>query len=464
MAAGVQLKSADGKPMELVPILIDTDATNRDTLSCVSLLEQYETIHKQCSRKTEGGFFFTSIRRLGSFSQAEGGGISKTFRSDFQSVQHTTFGNFIAFDQIADLPTRYMLQTLYSKENFNEELTGGFLGNPNVGAAVLAAFKDAPDFHLFAKEFTTGDRIFVINSIFGGTGAAGLPWLLKWLRSDQQVHGSAESIRHAVIGALTVLPYFKVKDEETSRINSSSFITKTKAALSYYHGHIKNLNALYYIADTVQATYANHESGEKQQNPAHLVELLGAIAMVEFAALRNEDCTPVGERYYEFGLNEDVEHVTLPSLGQEIEQKIGEPLCQMQMLSLMDSAHFPAAGHQTWAKENGLTRDYFLSQGYRQGIGKYIENYYRPWIEEMDQNRRAFSPFNLNTLAADMTKLLKGRQQPSRSFFKMKVGAEMFDREANKLKGDLSGQPGTGSRFLDVCWLATRQMTKSLLK
>jgi hypothetical protein len=463
MAAGIRVHDSNRQPMELVPILIDTDATNRDTLSCVSLLELYESIHGERSKESgASGFFSASIRRLASFADAESGGVSRTFRSDFQAVEHTTFDKFIAFDQIRNLPTKYMLEALYSKENLNEELTGGFLGNPNVGATVLAAFKDSPDFRLFAKEFSAGDRIFVINSIFGGTGAAGLPWLLKWLRSDQQSYGSAESIRNAVIGALTVLPYFKLKDDDSSRIDSTSFITKTKAALSYYHGHIKNLNSLYYIADAVQATYANHESGEQQENPAHIVELLGAIAILDFAATSDAECIPAGRGYYEFALSDDAERLTFSSLGNGVEHKIGRQLTQMQMFSLLERSHFPASGHQPWAKLHNITSDLLLSDEYLRGVGKYLGSYYRPWIEQLDANRRAFSPFNLATEAKDMTKLLVGRPPAPKEFFKPKVGAELFDAKSSLLKGEMPSRPGTVARLLDIAWHGTQEVTNSL--
>ena len=67
---------------------------------------------------------------------------------------------------------------------------------------------------------------------------------------------------------------------------SSTFISKTKSALAYYENNISkngSIDALYYLADDVVSTYDNHEGGSAQQNAAHLIEFLGATAIVDFS-------------------------------------------------------------------------------------------------------------------------------------------------------------------------------------
>ena len=55
----------------------------------------------------------------------------------------------------------------------------GFKGNPNIGSIVLNQFTRSNEYKEFAQSFNDGDAIFIINSIFGGTGASGFPLLLK---------------------------------------------------------------------------------------------------------------------------------------------------------------------------------------------------------------------------------------------------------------------------------------------
>ena len=47
----------------------------------------------------------------------------------------------------------------------------GFKGNPNIGSVVLNQIFESDAFNDFATSFGQGDRIFIVSSIFGGTGA-----------------------------------------------------------------------------------------------------------------------------------------------------------------------------------------------------------------------------------------------------------------------------------------------------
>src|SRR5690606_41452023 len=105
-------------------------------------------------------------------------------------------------------------------------------------------------FITFASSCAKGDRIFIVSCIFGGTGAAGFPLLLKNIRSASQDLNNHSLLRSAAIGAVSVLPYFGVKKDENSDIEKSTFISKTKAALRYYEYGVNNsVNSMYYLGD-----------------------------------------------------------------------------------------------------------------------------------------------------------------------------------------------------------------------
>jgi hypothetical protein len=460
LAAGVHLRNETGDPVELIPILLDTDASNRDTLDCVAALELYQSLHVQCASPGHDGFFATSIQSLASLSDNPSGEISKSFRLSYQGVENVTFRQFIGFDQISDPRTKYLLQALYSDENMNDKLTGGFLGNPNIGAVVLSGFKDTADFKLFATSFAPGDRIFVINSIFGGTGAAGLPWLQKALRSQEQNTGAANAIRNAAIGAVTVLPYFKLQDDENSRIDSNVFITKTKAALSYYHQHIR-LNALYYLADTLQTTYANHESGENQSNAAHLIELLGALAVFNFARIPDKELKDTS-LYHEFAIESDSEVLDFSSLGPKTSGVFARQLTQLQILALLNRGHLNQSTHQPWARENGFNASFFNSPEYS-SVGKFLNNYFSVWIQQLANNRRGFAPFDLSTKPHDMTRL-RNDHPLDRHWFVPRLSAENLDMQANGFKKINDGNSGSGKRFSRLWWHATDAMYRQVYK
>jgi hypothetical protein len=145
-----------------------------------------------------------------------------------------------------------MMSMLFSEKNLAAQMQVGFKGNPNIGSVVLNQIVSSPQFIEFANSFEQGDKIFIISSIFGGTGASGFPLLLKTLRDPNASFPNHSIIKSAQIGAVTILPYFKLKPSAESEIDSSTFISKTRSALAYYETNVvgnKSINALYYLAD-----------------------------------------------------------------------------------------------------------------------------------------------------------------------------------------------------------------------
>ncbi len=171
------------------------------------------------------------------------------------------------------------------------------------------------------------DKIFIISSIFGGTGASGFPLLVKLLRNNTKT-------KDAQIGAISIEPYFiigNVTDNgETEKIDSSVFITKTKAAYSYYEKNLKQVDALYYLSDTMKTDlYDPSTGGLEQYNKAHLIELIGATAISKFCQLPNNVLRPPGwtlanivTKAFEYGLKDDVNALSFVHLGTQTMLKI----------------------------------------------------------------------------------------------------------------------------------------------
>lgn len=314
MASGVELKKGDS----IVPIMVDYDATNADSRRTNELLSAYNEFRGICQYDTdnfEGGFFKTP---LGIQDGKEYSPMDSLVAMSFDGDKNT-FGGYIGYDALA-LPgiqcetTKYLIDSLYDTSDMskrdrelNLELQYGFKGNPNIGSVVFNEYFKTGQFKNFKNNFRDGDRIFIVASIFGGTGSSGLPQLVKKIRETamQQVQdsstGVATAIRDAMLGACVVLPYFSVQEDEKSAINSLTFNSKAKAALNYYHEEINNdMSEVFYIGCKDQGVgYVNHEGGEEQKNNAHIVELLAAMSIVEFA---NHDVVKPGDStlYYEY--------------------------------------------------------------------------------------------------------------------------------------------------------------------
>lgn len=377
MAAGVNIGSD-----EIVPIIIDPDASNADLTRTVALMNNYRAIRSSLSfiKNNESTFFRKELSQIL---------VNYTLR--INDTDDKTFQQFIDLPSM-DKASQAMMRMLFSEKNLGSSMDVGFKGNPNIGSIVLNQIVDSNDFQDFANNFESGDKIFIISSIFGGTGASGFPLLLKTLRTGTNFPNN-DLINHAEIGAITILPYFKLKNDDESEIDSSTFISKTKSALAYYENNISknnSIDALYFLADDVTNTYENHEGGSAQQNDAHLVEFLAATAIVDFSNKQHANTSNK-----ELGLKDLTGSVTFDSFYDKQKRLLFAPLTKFMMmanclyhkLEYYSSKSF-AANYDNF---NGLYGSSFMSE-LQNLTGLFIE-----WLSEMKRNKRSLDLFNLNT-------------------------------------------------------------------
>lgn len=301
------------------------------------------------------------------------------------------------FQQFIDLPSmdkasQAMMRMFFSEKNLGSSMDVGFKGNPNIGSIVLNQIVDSNDFQDFANNFRAGDKIFIISSIFGGTGASGFPLLLKTLRTGTNFPNNS-LINNAEIGAITILPYFKLKNDDESEIDSSTFISKTKSALAYYENNISrnnSINALYFLGDDVTNTYENHEGGSAQQNDAHLVEFLAATAIVDFS---NKQYATTSNK--ELGLKDITGSVTFDSFYDKQKRLLYAPLTKFMMMANCLNYKFDYYSSKDFNANNdhfkGLYDTSFMSE-LQDLTAHFIE-----WLGEMKRNKRSLDLFNLNT-------------------------------------------------------------------
>ena len=313
LAAGVRVENCD----KVVPIIIDPDAQNGDMTRTVELLKTYERIRRQLRPAPGAGeFFSTEVQTLAGMAASENqprdARVKETFAYNFGGMDES-YRDFLHYD---DMPveSRYLTDLLFTPANLSSKLTVGFKGSPNVGSVVLNQLMTSPELEFFANSFAEGDRVFFISSIFGGTGAAGFPLLLKNLRDPRTKLPRAELLNTAPMGALTVLPYFNLLADDGSAIDSNAFITKTKAAMAYYQQNLQQLNSLYYLGDQSTGQLPNHEGGTRQQNNAHFIELVGALAVLDFMRQPADYLASNQPLHYEYGLEDDVREVNFKAL------------------------------------------------------------------------------------------------------------------------------------------------------
>lgn len=439
---------------EIVPIIIDPDYSNGDLIRTVDLMHLYSKIHStlQFSNSTENKFFLTEISPFG----------NGEFLLPLIGTSGVSFESYIELSTMSKENQAFM-KMLFSEKNLSSDMNVGFKGNPNIGSIVLNQFTQSSEFKTFENDFVQGDRVLIISSIFGGTGASGFPLLLKTLRTS-----SNTALASAPIGAVTLLPYFNLKVNSDSAIQADSFITKTKAALNYYEKNVTGngtLNDMYYLGDDFTSDgYENCDGGEGQQNKAHLIELLAALAVVDFSS--KDHLETYSTNFHEFGLNSEAPQcVTFLDFGDETLYLLRKPMVQfalmMSYLSNRDNAHKVS---QKWAKErDSLLGEVFLrSDFYRCLLNFKLQ--YEVWLSEMAKNKVGFKPFLEDKDITDVLEKIDGIKPRYGFGLFLKKGYDLLDERLSKDLSKIQNNTSAPQTFMELFYMVTDELCSEKLK
>jgi hypothetical protein len=189
--------------------------------------------------------------------------------------------------------SRCLFDLLYTPEQRGAKLDIGFRGRPSIGAAIFGAALDVakvePWTSLVADMSTAtagGERVwvFILGSLFGGTGASGLPTIARLLAGAPNVTRA-----NLAIGGAFLLPYFQFtvppNPGQVVYADSLAFPRQTRQALEYYGLMSSDYNRIYAIGVDQKISQKSFSvGGSDQVNRAHVVELLAALAAMDFFA------------------------------------------------------------------------------------------------------------------------------------------------------------------------------------
>ena len=295
---------------EVFPIIIDYDEKNADKNLTRDVLKNYAAAHDaaytqhtaKSEEKSIGGLFFGSkLRNLHGLTD-----YVFPFKPATPNEQFREFIGFDKFKGVSDndrgtLNTSDFLTSLYDKSNrpdteLNLDMTVGFKGNPNIGSVVFHTIGETTEFSAFNSLYNpdNGDKAVIIGSLFGGTGASGIPEIVKAIKAKKP---------NADIATILVLPYFSPMEEKDAAIKSVRFNSKTKAALSFYETSELNkmISRRYYVGDFNPTVIKYSEGGDTQRNNANIVELIAAMMVEHYIANRDE-----GENEFKFSIDADI--------------------------------------------------------------------------------------------------------------------------------------------------------------
>lgn len=208
---------------------------------------------------------------------------------------------------------RLLARALFTSTEADLEYSEGFRGHPDLGVLffndLLGGLEEARLLNQ-ADEFNSliasmendvlsGEPVHLLfcGSIFGGTGASGIPAISQYLHGRFSGHNDLFTM-----GAILMLPYYSVPaaDVDPTReiaVNSGEFLDKARTALQYYgmEGMIRDgredrdgvFDAVYLLGlppEHFVRTKLYSTGSQSQENDAHILEWLAARCASRFFA------------------------------------------------------------------------------------------------------------------------------------------------------------------------------------
>lgn len=199
-------------------------------------------------------------------------------------------------------------------EDFN--LRHGYRAQTHLGSmmmyhSILEAAKSPAnnELKLFLSELIRASqngqpRVFILGSVFGGTGASSIPIIPQAISKAAEImsNGAANVLKSAYFGSTLLTAYFSFRAPSGGELNnqkiiatSDKFALNSQVAMMFYDDDatVKSTYQKFYMLgtdnlswnpmqrkeDTITQTITG---GEQQKNDSHYIELLAACAALDF--------------------------------------------------------------------------------------------------------------------------------------------------------------------------------------
>lgn len=402
LIAGVDIKAN-----KVIPVIVDNDANSRALTNCQDLIRAYRD-----SKMPGVHALYKNISpEMPTFCHVD---IAEPIVLDVSGGNIGDLNNVIGCpsSQGEKDPNDKAIKSLNAERELlftDSELTMplnvGFVGCPNIGSVVMNSMSLSDHQFQAVMSASQQDGVIVIGSLFGGTGAAGIPLIVNKLLQTN-------STDKPLIGVIAMLPYFQIDTEENQNdtpelkkggynVHSDIFDLKTRAALMYYDKHMsKRLDYMYYVGDDNPSTFKKSLGGPNQDNPATICDLMAAMAIVDFTKGDNTEVTTYKKPIWGFSDNENVNSNTSGIFNADLKRSLVKFKMMEQVFIHPDL--FPMAvkdEKKTWdfvkdirfdeAKLASITTDGLISFKDATGLN-FIIKAFDKWLRELsDGDQRA---------------------------------------------------------------------------
>lgn len=295
LEALIHLCAAGLGPPSLRVLVIDPDSANGNGNRVTALVERYREAHDQFKGQLgEGlGLFGTELDLLDVGSRSDG---LKTWSPIKKNEKLRDVLNVDLLGTTDTSPD--VVRLFFTGDELSMDLSEGFRGRPSVGAAAMALVTlqkgEQPWRQLVEKlqgdlARPEGARVFMAGSVFGGTGASTFYPIARFLREVPELNRQALKIG---VGALS--PYFRFGAAEAREgaqtvkeaARAELFPLATRGAVDFYD-HLQTsknwpFDLVYWMGDDSPVSVPYAPGGSEQRNPSHYVELMTAMAALDF--------------------------------------------------------------------------------------------------------------------------------------------------------------------------------------
>jgi len=439
-----------GPPGKLTLLFVDPDRANYSLDRAVRVAGYYQDL-QAIQRGANCGMFTTEIALT----------EPKSWTPFAKGAMSPSLAKFFEYDTMRHRSPQDagLFEMLYTPEQRRAVLDIGFRGRPSIGAAVFGSkidlSKEEPwrtvAANIASQSANSEVKIFSFGSLFGGTGAAGLPTVprLLCLQKDPQTQEyKTDNLNPNVFaGASLLLPYFAFtptaaigKDEVYAHCDA--FLLNAKEALRYYATCNPVFKRMYVLGSEALAMQENFSIGGLNQNnkPAY-VEFLAALGARDFYDTPKEELAScqVGilgrHAEKEFGWRD------VPD-GATVQRKLGQfTRTAFAFVKLFDP-YFQElrASPRTWYLDRPRRRAWYQDLMERRGVDPckpetdlLLERHlaffksYLEWLRDMHAGNQAAGGFKL--LLADATAF--PRPEDPSTLLDQKFGRLMMEQDQN---------------------------------
>lgn len=299
---------------EIDILSLDTDTNNGNKSQSEQMIDTYIRIKKDSTGKQvalKDSFFSASIN-LFRFSP-EYSGANRTFRLVSKLGQST--------DRKINKENEDLMSLLFDKEVQEFDLSHGYRAQTHLGSYLMyhAILEEvtkikngeknakSDDITAFLKRLSDAGlsgqqvKVFIMGSIFGGTGASSIPVIPRALKDALKVWDSTANIADDLLfGATLLTNYFTFNKPTTYQLSqekviadADKFSLNSQAALMFYESDATipaTYQRMYQIGWS--SKFLNYDEGKmgkstttggaEQKNASHVVELMCAAAAYTF--------------------------------------------------------------------------------------------------------------------------------------------------------------------------------------